>query len=60
MHGVPEFAHSLLKELRAPKSSVIATVVEVRFKDASGKVVIPDGAIVRRRGSKSWTCLIPR
>lgn len=58
MHGVPEFAHSLLKELGAPKSSVIATFAEVRFKDAAGKVVIPDGAIVCRRGSKSWTCLV--
>jgi hypothetical protein len=58
MHGVPEFAHSLLKELGAPKSSVIETYAEVRFKDAAGKVVIPDGAIVCRRAGKSWTCLV--
>ena len=58
MHGVPEFAHSLLKELGAPKSSVIETYAEVRFKDAAGKVVIPDGAIVCRRAGKAWTCLV--
>ena len=58
MHGVPEFAHSLLKELGAPKSSVVATFAAVRFKETAGKVVIPDGAIGCRRGSKSWTCLV--
>ncbi len=58
MYGVPEFGHSLLKELGAPKSPVIETYAEVRFKDAAGKVVIPDGAIVCRRGGKSWTCLV--
>ncbi len=58
MHGVPEFGHALLKELGAPKSPVIETFAEVRFKDATGKTVIPDGAIVCRRGSKVWTCLV--
>jgi hypothetical protein len=58
MHGVPEFGHALLKELDAPKSPVIETYAEVRFKDASGKTVIPDGAIVCRRGKKTWTCLV--
>jgi hypothetical protein len=58
MHGVPEFGHSLLRELGAPKSPVIETFAEVRFKDASGKTVIPDGAIVCRRAGKSWTCLV--
>ncbi len=58
MHGVPEFGHELLKELGAPKSPVIETFAEVRFKDAEGKTVIPDGAIVCRRGSKVWTCLV--
>ena len=45
MHGVPEFGHALLRELDAPKAPVIETYAEVRFKDADGKTVIPDGAI---------------
>jgi hypothetical protein len=52
MRAVPEFGHALLKELGAPKSPVIETFAEVRFKDAAGKTVIPDGAIVCRRGQK--------
>ena len=58
MRAVPEFGHALLKELGAPKSPVIETFAEVRFKDAAGKTVIPDGAIVCRRGQKVWTCLV--
>ena len=58
MHGVPEFGHALLKELDAPKAPAIETFAEVRFKDANGKTVIPDGAIVCRRGKKIWTCLV--
>jgi hypothetical protein len=58
MHAVPEFGHSLLRELGAPKSPVIETFAEVRFKDAAGKTVIPDGAIVCQRGKKRWTCLV--
>jgi hypothetical protein len=58
IHAVPEFGHALLKELGAPKSPVIETFAEVRFKDAAGKTVIPDGAIVCTRGSKAWTCLV--
>jgi hypothetical protein len=58
MRAVPEFGHALLKELGAPKSTVIETFAEVRFKDAAGKTVIPDGAIVCRRGKKTWTCLV--
>ncbi|MEA2494935.1 MAG: hypothetical protein QOJ29_2846 [Thermoleophilaceae bacterium] len=58
MRAVPEFGHALLKELGAPKSPVIETFAEVRFKDAEGKTVIPDGAIVCRRGQKEWTCLV--
>ncbi len=58
MHGVPEFGYALLRELGAPKSPTIETFAEVRFKDADGKTVIPDGAIICRRGSKTWTCLV--
>jgi hypothetical protein len=58
MHGVPEFGHALLKELGAPKSPIIETFAEVRFRDGEGKTAIPDGAIVCRRGEKRWTCLV--
>ena len=58
MRAVPEFGHALLKELGAPKSAVIQTFTEVRFKDGTGKTVIPDGAIVCERGQKTWTCLV--
>jgi hypothetical protein len=58
MRAVPEFGHALLKELGAPKSPVIQTYTEVRFKDGSGRTVVPDGAIVCERGRKSWTCLV--
>jgi hypothetical protein len=58
MGAVPEFGHALLKELGAPKSPVIETFTEVRFKDADGKTCIPDGAIVCRRGARTWTCLV--
>src|ERR1700684_3203269 len=58
MHGVPEFGHALLKELGAPKSPFISTFAEVRFKNAAGKTVIPDGAIVCERGKTKWTCLV--
>jgi hypothetical protein len=58
MHGVPEFGFALLDDLGAPKSPVIETFTEVRFKDAAGKSVIPDGAIVCRRGKREWVCLV--
>src|SRR4051794_40241398 len=58
MHGVPEFGHALLKELGAPRSPVIETFAEVRFKDGDGKTTIPDGAIICRRGKKAWSCLV--
>jgi hypothetical protein len=58
MRAVPDFGHALLKELGAPKSPVIETFAEVRFKDGAGKTVIPDGAIVCRRGQKEWVCLV--
>ena len=58
MHGVPEFGYALLKELDAPKAPNIETFAEVRFKDSAGKTHIPDGAIVCRRGKRTWTCLV--
>lgn len=58
MHGVPEFGHALLKGLGAPKAPNIETFAEVRFKNAQGKTVIPDGAIKCDRGSRRWTCLV--
>jgi hypothetical protein len=54
VHGVPDFGYALLKELGEPKAPNIETFAEVRFKDAASKTVIPDGAIVCRRGTKAW------
>jgi hypothetical protein len=58
LRAVPEFGHALLRELGAPRSPVIETFAEVRFKGPEGKAIIPDGAIVCRRGQKVWTCLV--
>lgn len=58
MRAVPDFGHALLRELGAPKSPTIQTFAEVRFKDAVGKTIIPDGAIVCERGRRSWACLV--
>src|SRR3954453_21713461 len=58
MRAVPEFGHALLKELGAPRSTVIETFAEVRFKDGAGKTVIPDGAVVCERGGRRWTILV--
>lgn len=58
MHAVPEFGHALLRELGAPKSPIVKTFTEVRFKNAAGKSQIPDGAIVCERGKKRWSCLV--
>lgn len=41
MHGVPEFGHSLLKELGAPKSPVIETYAEVRSRSRQGRSSSP-------------------
>ena len=57
MHAVPEFAHSLLGPLGAPKGRV-STYAEVQFKDPNGKTHIPDGVIVVERGKKAWRCLV--
>src|SRR3954470_15412832 len=57
MRAVPEFGHALLKGMGAPKGR-IATFAEVRFKDADGKVSIPDGAVVVERGKARWTALV--
>ena len=58
MRGVPEFGHALLRGMGAPKSPVIETFTEVRLQDSEDKTVSLDGAIVCRRGSKTWTCLV--
>ena len=53
---VPDFAHSLLKALGAPKGT-IDTFIEPEFKLASKKIR-PDGLIVVRRGKTEWSCLV--
>lgn len=57
MFAVPEFAHACLKEFAAPKGAV-TTYTEVRLKDESGQVHIPDGAVVVRRGKTKWCALV--
>jgi len=57
LQAVPDFGHSVLKTLGAPKGS-IQTFTEVRLKDEKGAEHIPDGAIVVERAGKTWTCLV--
>lgn len=57
LKAVPEFAHSLLKELGAPKGR-ISTFTEVQLKDDEGRLSIPDGAIVVERGRTRWAVLV--
>lgn len=55
--AVPDFGHSLLSGMGAPKGE-ISTFTEVRLKDEAGKIHIPDGAIIVQRGKTRWTCLV--
>jgi hypothetical protein len=57
MRAVPEFGHSLIGSLGAPKGR-IGTFAEVQLKDADGKLSIPDGAIVSERGQARWRALV--
>lgn len=57
MRAVPEFGHSLLAGLGAPKGR-IETYAEVQLKDENGKLSIPDGAIVVERGKTRWRALV--
>ncbi len=57
MFAVPEFTYGLTSELGAPRGQ-ISTYTEIQLKDREGKRCIPDGAIVIKRGSKQWRCLV--
>jgi hypothetical protein len=57
MRAVPEFGHALVGPLGAPKGR-ISTFAEVQLKDATGRLNIPDGAIVVERGKTVWRCLV--
>lgn len=57
MYAVPEFAHELLKDLKAPKGQV-KTFTEIQLRDRENKRCIPDGAIVVKRGKTQWRCLV--
>lgn len=57
MYAVPEFARGLLADLGAPRGRV-STFAEVQVKDAAGKLHIPDGAIIVKRGQTHWRCLV--
>lgn len=57
MHAVPDFGHALLSGIGVPKAQ-LDTFTEIQLLDAEGKRCIPDGAIVAKRGSKQWRCLV--
>lgn len=57
MRAVPQFGKAILTQLGAPAGRV-DTFTEVRFLDADGKSVIPDGAVVVERGKTRWVCLV--
>jgi hypothetical protein len=57
MHAVPEFSHALTKKLGAPKGQV-RTFTEIQLRDRENKRCIPDGAILIKRGSTEWRCLV--
>jgi predicted transport protein len=57
MAAVPEFGHSLLAPLGAPKGR-LSSYAEIQLHDAEGKVSIPDGAIVSERGQHRWRALV--
>lgn len=57
MRAVPEFGHALLGPLGAPRGR-ISTYAEPQIKDPTGKLHIPDGAIVVERGRSVWRCLV--
>jgi hypothetical protein len=54
--AVPEFAHTLLKPLGAPKGKV-RTFIEVPFK-LHGRSIRPDGIITVSRGSNTWGAIV--
>jgi hypothetical protein len=57
MGAVDEFGRALMKEIGAPAGR-ISTFTEVPLKNAEGKTLRPDGAIVVERGKTSWKCLV--
>lgn len=57
LRAVPEFGHALFGPLGAPKGR-IQTFAEVQFRDADGRVCIPDGAVVIERGRTRFTLLV--
>ncbi len=54
--AVPEFAHTLLKPLGAPKGKV-RTFIEVPFK-LGGRSIRPDGIIAVTRGATTWGAIV--
>lgn len=57
LRAVPEFGQALFGPLGAPKGR-IHTFAEVQFKDADGRLCIPDGAVVIERGRTRYTLLV--
>lgn len=57
MGAVDEFGRALLREAGAPGGRISA-FTEVPLKAPDGKTSRPDGALVVKRGKKSWRCLV--
>jgi hypothetical protein len=57
MRAVPQFGKAILAHLDAPAGR-IDTFSEVRFLDADGNTVVPDGAVVVERGKTRWIGLV--
>lgn len=54
--AVPEFGHSLLRPLGAPKGR-IQTFIEIPFR-IDGRAIRPDGIIAVTRGPKVWGAIV--
>lgn len=56
LQAVPEYAHSILSVMGAPKGKV-TTFIEPEF-EFEGKKLRPDGLILVEKGSKKWATLV--
>lgn len=57
MAAVPDFGHSLLSQLGAPRGK-IRSFGEVQFRKEDGQLDTPDGALVVERGGRLWRALV--
>lgn len=57
MAGVPSFGRELLADLGAPRGHIDA-YTEVPLRTDDNAKVYPDGALLTKRGKKSWSALV--